>query len=61
MQRHDREVFGIDADDLMDVADVIYAAAHADQESRNTNDSVRTGTYNPLGYGCPAMPYKESR
>lgn len=58
--RHDLEVFGIDADDLMDVADVIYAAAYADSEVKNTNDSVRTGAYSAHGYGAPYYNSRES-
>lgn len=53
MQRHDLEVFGIDAFDLTDVADAIYASVYSEQSIKDTNDSVRTGHATAHGYGCP--------
>lgn len=43
MQRHEREVFGMDAFDLADVADAVFASAYAEQSIKDTNDSYRTG------------------
>lgn len=61
MQRHEREVFGIDAPDLMDFADTIWATRLSEQSIKDTNDSYRAG-YDSTSWSRPSyMPPLEIR